>query len=164
MSDYILPVSLSVALVLGLMAGRVTVATPHESTDVDAPPTMAWASDTVDRVAETTDGWSRSAIRGLSRPPSSPVAGIPANGVGLENQSDDVAFRDQSTGSEQRLGSSVDNVGAYNRTVSLDEVQAPFANRNGPVIRNNPEKFDFDENGRVNVVDVQKLFNEILNQ
>jgi hypothetical protein len=50
-----------------------------------------------------------------------------------------------------------------NSKSNIVDVQAFFANRNDPVIRNNPEKFDFSGNGRVNVVDVQNLFNEVLN-
>ncbi|KTG18255.1 hypothetical protein [Haloferax profundi] len=45
--------------------------------------------------------------------------------------------------------------------VTVSDVQAAFDNRESTVIENNADKFDFSENDRFNIVDIQRLFFEL---
>jgi len=44
------------------------------------------------------------------------------------------------------------------RKLDLADVQAMFENRDGSVIRGHPDKFDFNNNSEVNIVDIQALY------
>jgi hypothetical protein len=45
-------------------------------------------------------------------------------------------------------------------TVTGADAQALFTHRNDPLIKNTPEKFDFNDDGEVDIVDIQALISE----
>jgi alkaline phosphatase D len=85
--------------------------------------------------------------------PAEPTTGpdVTGNGMGATDPDCDGLYENVDGRTNQQTGEAADVV----------DVQALFANRGSDAVANNPGSFDFNEDARLDVVDVQKLFVEV---